>query len=264
MALVTYRDGPVKRRLNIHRDWRYDIPLKFLWAIYIYPKTETLIKLGNNIKSVIDKYETRDSTQWPVNVACLDEVTDPFGTFGILLAQNIALPSDSFDIANTNIDGAGGRLGGQYAGNRQGYGGSNKVDITFLETNIDIFDYYIRPWIIAASYKGLIEDGTNIDELKCDLQLVQFSRDANSYKNVIGGSGGPRNISLTVRKVVEFYDAMPFQINGDSLSYGDLGLNDLTKTVSFSFNRYAVVDKNSIPIRNGAGFSNINEITIIG
>lgn len=250
MAIPTAQDGPVKRRLNVHRDWRYDIPLKFLWAIYIYPKTPVMSKLGENIQAVIDKYEAFSANQWPVNIKCLEEIADPFGNFGILLAQNIALPTDAYDITNTNIDGAAGFLGGQYAGNRQGYGGSNKVDITFLETNIDIFDYFIRPWIIAASHKGLIEDGTTEEELKCDLQLIQFSRDAGSYEDVITPLKAKNTVSLDIRKVIEFYDAVPFQVQGDSLSYGELGMNDLTKTVSFSFNRYAVVDKNNIPIRN--------------
>lgn len=245
MALVTQNDGPIRRRLELHKDWRYDIPLKFLWAVYIYPKTNRLDELGENIKSVIDKYETINSNQWPVNTRGLTDVMDRFGTFGVLLAQNIALPSDSFDIGSTMIEGAGGRLGGQYSGNRQGYGSSNKVDITFLETNIDIFDYFIKPWIIANSYKGLIEDGTDKDELKCDLQLIQFSRDAYSYRNVIG-TGASQGFELSVRKVIEFYDATPFQINGDQLSYGDIGMNDITKTVSFSFNKYAVVSKDSL------------------
>lgn len=247
MALVTRGDGPIKRRLELHRDWRYDIPLKFLWAVYIIPKTDTLDALGKNIKSVIDKYETIDSNQWPVNTKGLTDSMDRFGTFGIMLAQTIALPSDSFDITNTQIEGAGGRLGGQYAGNRQGYGGTNKVDITFLETNIDIFDYFIRPWIIANSYKGLIEDGTDKDELKCSLQLIQFTRDANSYSQIFGADESNRRADLSVRKVMEFYDAVPFQVNGDELNYSDLGLNNITKTVSFSFNNYKLITNNLIP-----------------
>ena len=246
MTFVTKNDGPIKRRLQLHRQWLYDIPLKFLWAVYIYPKTPNFNELGENIRTVISKYEITNTKQWPVNTNGLKDIMDEFGSFGILLAQNIALPSDAFDINTTSIDGAGGRLGGQYAGNRQGYGSSNKVDITFLETNIDIFDYFFKPWIIANSYKGLIEDGTGKNELKCDIQVIQFSRDAFSYPNVIGDSA----IDLSVRKVIEFYDAVPFQVNGDSLSYGDLGLNDITKTVSFSFSRYAVVSENIISNSN--------------
>lgn len=262
MALVTENDGPIRRRLELHKDWRYDIPLKFLWAVYIYPKTRLLDDLGKNIKSVIDTYETVNTNQWPVNTKCLTDSMDRFGTFGILLAQNIALPSDSFDINNTMIEGAGGRLGGQYAGNRQGYGGSNKVDITFLETNIDVFDYFFKPWIIANSYKGLIEDGTGINELKCDLQLIQFSRDAYSYRNVVGVGSPIGQSDLSVRKIIEFYDATPFQINGDSLSYGDLSMSDLTKTVSFSFNKYAVVSSNSIPGSNRFNLARSPENTV--
>jgi hypothetical protein len=209
-------------------------------------------KLGSNIRDVIAKYEVTSSDQWPVNIKCLDEITDPLGNFGILLAQNIALPADGFNISNTSIDGAAGWLGGQYAGNRMGYGGENKVDITFLETNIDIFDYFLRPWIIAASHKGLIEDGTDVEQLKCDLQLIQFSRDAGSYKDILTPLRASSNTTLDIRKVVEFYDAVPFQLAGDSRSYGELGTNDITRTVSFSFNRYAVLDKHNLPVNRYA------------
>ena len=258
MAFVTENDGPIRRRLQLHKDWRYDIPLKFLWAVYIYPRTQKLDELGENIRTVISQYEISRSKQWPVNTKGLTDVMDPFGSFGILLAQNIALPSDAFDIGNTMIEGAGGRLGGQYSGNRQGYGSSNKVDITFLETNIDIFDYFIKPWIIANSYKGLIEDGTGENELKCDLQLIQFSRDAYSYSNAIGDS----KMDLSVRKIIEFYDVTPFQINGDSLSYGDLSMSDLTRTVSFSFSKYAVVSENTIPGSNRFNISTLPTGTV--
>lgn len=240
------QDGPVARRLNLHRDWRYDTPLKFLWSVYIYPNTiGGLPELGENIRNVIRQYEIDAEKKWPVDTSGLYNVTERT-QFGILIAQNIALPSDSFDINNTSIDGAGGRLGGQYAGNRQGYGSSNKVDITFLETNIDIFDYFIKPWIIANSYKGLIEDGTNKNDLKCSLQLIQYTRNAKTYRGVIGTDKSPN----TIRKVINFYDAVPFQVNGDSLSYGDLSINDITKTVSFAFKNYAVVTEPFIPFNN--------------
>jgi hypothetical protein len=54
-----------------------------------------------------------------------------------------------------------------------------------------------------------------------------------------------------IRKIYEFYDVVPFQLEGDSLSYGDLGYNDMSKTVSFAFTKYITIDKNNIPINNG-------------
>lgn len=236
--MITFEDGPLLRRLDLHRDWRYDIPLKFLWAVYIYPRAGTLNNLGTNISKAIAKYDKFNNQEWPVDIGCLEQISDPFQNYGLLLAQNAALPSDAFDIANTSIDGAGGYLGGQYANQRLGYGGSNKIDITFLETNIDIFDYFFRPWIIANSYKGLIEDGIPEEDLKCTIQLVQFTRDYESY-----GINKTYTSKPSIRKVLVFNDAVPFQVSGDSLSYGDLGANDLLKTVSFSFNRYTTINQ---------------------
>ena len=247
--MAEFDNGPFYRRLKLHNDWRYDIPLKFLWSIFIYPRNQgSLTQVGKNIDKVIHDYETVSNSHWPVNTKCLDEVTDPYGNFGCFLAQNVALPNDSFNINNTEIEGAGGFLSVPYAGNRGGYGGSNKLDITFLETNIDIFDYFFRPWIIANSYKGLIELGPNDPEdLKCNIQLVLYSRDYSTYRDVFSkGMPQPR-----IRKIYEFYDVVPFQLEGDSLSYGDLGYNDMNKTVSFAFTKYITIDKNNIPINNG-------------
>lgn len=241
-------NGPVQRRLKLHNDWRYDIPLTYQWGVFFYPRSQgTLNQIGVNIDRVIKKYEAVAADRWPVNVNCLDEITDPMGNFGVLLAQSVAMPTDSFDISNTTIDGAGGFLAGPYAGNRQSYGGANKVDITFLKTNIDVIDYFFRPWIIASSYKGLIEDGNSEEDLKCGMQIVQYSRDYNTYQDVIGdGVVGPK-----IRKVYQFYDVVPCSVAGDEFSYGDMSVSELMKTVSFAFTRYDTLDKFNIPISNG-------------
>lgn len=247
--MADFDTGPFYRRLKLHNDWRYDIPLKFLWSVFIYPRNQgSLIQLGNNIERVIQKYETTSRNQWPVNTKCLDEVTDEFGNFGCFLAQSIALPSDSFNVSTTNIPHAGGYLPGVFSENREPYGGGNKLDITFLETNIDIFDYFFRPWVIANSYKGLIELEDDDEDLKCNIQLVLFSRDYSTYRDVFFSDGRKRP---RIRKIYEFFDVTPFNVQGDEMSYGELGPNEIQKTVSFSFSKYFVADKNSIPIDNG-------------
>ena len=238
---------PVYSRLKLHRDWAYDAPLKFLWALYIYPRNgRTLTELGTSIKTVIDEYESNKSGSWPVKTDLLEYINDPGGRFGIALAQNVAFPLDAFNMQNTTAgDGSGGYIGLPYSGNRSSYGGENKLDITFFETNIDIFDYFIRPWVIANSYKGLIELGSDdVSDLKCNMQVALFTRDYTSYNNNFPQV--QRN--LEVRKVFEFDDVVPFQMRGDTLNYSDLTYNDLSRTVSFAFSRYRVMDNSAIPI----------------
>lgn len=248
--------GPIASRLNLMSgSWGNDIPLKFLWAMYIYPRDgSSLSTLGSRINTVINKYEVTDSRYWPVKQNLLDKVTDSTNNFGLLLAQNVALPADAFNITNSNLEGSGGFLPGPIAGNRMGYGGDNKLDVTLLETNIDVIDYFIRPWIIACSHKGLIEDGDQSEDIKCNVKLLLFSRDKTTYNtnNTVSVSFDRNNRAviereLTLRKSYEFLDVTPFQVNGDQLSYGELGLNDVTKTVSFAFNKYRTVKENIIP-----------------
>ena len=247
--------GPIASRLNLMGgSWANDIPLKFLWALYLYPRDgSSLTTLGSRINDAIKKYEVTDSTYWPVKKNVLQSVTDDVGNYGLLLAQNVALPSDGFNIASSTIDGSGGFLPGPYAGNRLGYGSDNKMDVTFLETNLDIIDYFIRPWIIACSYKGLIEDGVANEDLKCNAKLLLFSRDKDTYRvnntNSVSYLGDKAIIEreLTIRKSYEFLDVTPFQVSGDQLSYGELGINDVSKTVSFAFNKYRTVKETAIP-----------------
>lgn len=235
--------------------WGSDIPLKFLWALYFYPRDgSSLTSLGSRINSIINKYEVTNSRYWPVKQNLLDKVTDNTNNYGLLLAQNVALPADGYNITNSSLDGSGGFLPGPIGGNRMGYGGDNKLDVTLLETNIDVIDYFIRPWIIACSHKGLIEDGNTSEDLKCNVKLLLFSRDKTTYNynNTVAVSFDRSNRAvinreLTLRKSYEFLDVTPFQVSGDQLSYGELGLNDVSKTVSFAFNQYRTVKESIIP-----------------
>lgn len=247
--------GPIASRLNLMGgSWAHDIPLKFLWALYIYPRDgSSLTTLGTRINNIIKTYEVTDSTYWPVKTNLLEKVTDSTTNYGLLLAQNVALPADGYNVSSSNIDGAGGFLPVYYSGNRLGYGGDNKLDVTLLETNLDVIDYFIRPWIIASSYKGLIEDGESDEDLKCNIKLLLFSRDKTTYNtNNVSSISYQDNKTvlereLTIRKSYEFLDVTPFQVSGDQLSYGELGLNDVSKTVSFAFNKYRTVKENAIP-----------------
>ena len=247
--------GPIASRLNLmSSSWGNDIPLKFLWAMYIYPRDgSSLTNLGSRINSVINKYEVTSDTYWPIKQNLLERVTDSTSGYGLMLAQNVAMPADAYNITNSTLEGAGGFLPGPIAGNRAGYGGENKLDITLLETNIDVIDYFIRPWIIACSHKGLIEDGNQDEDIKCNIKLVLFSRDKTTYNtnNTVAVSFDNNRAvierELTVRKSYEFLDVTPFQVSGDQLSYGELGLSDITKTVSFAFNKYRTVKETSIP-----------------
>lgn len=216
------------RRLDfLTSRWEYDIPHKFIWAVDIYGVNKT------QIDNVLNQYERRDiRREWPVEqVISIDAVRSQLGFVG--LAQEVAFPNESFGIETMNMGESGGYIMGPAANRRAPYGSQNKIDITFLENNIDILDYFIKPWIISASHKGLIEDGDINTNVKATIEVYLYAR--AKY----------RNMDPSLRKHITFHQCVPFVIDSDNVSYNDLSYSDLTKTVGFSFERYTINNINA-------------------
>ena len=239
--------GPIPLRLKIQSEWRNDIPLKFLWTISFLARgpaaasdktANTLVDIGNNISTIIQRHEGEN--KWVVDPNVYDSQSDDAGLYGYMFATSVAFPSDAFNVSNSDFSNTGGFLPGYIGGARNGYGGSNSLNITFLETNIDIIDNFIRPWIIAASYKGLIEDG--VEDIKCDVMVNLYTRDKYQVNDRIIRPNTELNFER--RKSFVFENIVPYQVNGDEISYGDLSISDVTKTVSFAFTNYY-----TIPVR---------------
>lgn len=233
--------SPIRSRLALHQDWISDLPLKFLWTVNFSTRSgSSTTELGNNISRVLSKYERRDSRSWKINSNQLVNQSDPSGSFGLLVAQNIAFPSESFRISTQGTEEMGGFIKGYVGSERAEYGSGNKLDITFLETNVDIVDSFIKPWIIACSHRGLIEDGNSQEDIKCNITIDLFTRDKTSYYNN-RDSYIPFDSKLEPRKRIEFYNAVPYSVEGDQISYGELTESDWKKTVAFAFSHYSIV-----------------------
>lgn len=235
---------PIKSRLNLHQNWVNDLPLKNLWTVDFQARSgNNITDLGGNINRVIRRYERRSASNWPIPADLLQNQTDSTGTIGYLLAQNIAFPSESYGINNVTIGdgaGSGGFIGGYVGQPRTPYGGSNKIDITFLETNIDAIDNFIKPWVIACSYRGLIEDDNTLEDIKCNIVVSLYTKDKASYSST---AIEPRTIPIRKfepRKQITFYNAVPYMVEGDAISYGGIDVSDYTKTVAFAFSHYVI------------------------
>ena len=228
--------SPTSSRLALFQDWKNDLPLKFLWTVnFTARESRTLVDIGNNINRVLEKYERSSANSWRINTTQLAEQSESTNNFGLLVAQNIAFPNESFSISTQSAGNMGGFIQGYIGNERNPYGSSNKIDITFLETNIDIVDYFIKPWIIASSHRGLIEDNNSQEDIKCNITAVLYTKDKNSYRKGSASKG-----KLEPRKQIDFYNAVPFNVAGDEVSYGELSESDWKKTVSFAFSHYAV------------------------
>jgi len=237
---------PTRTRLSFQQDWNNDIPLKFLWTVNITPRAGSYSRLASNINNILDKYERTDIRRdWPVRPEAFNIQTDARGGLGFLFANSVGLPMDQYNIGTQEIKLQSGFIPAYYANGRNSYGSGSKLDITFLETNTDVIDYFIRPWIIAASHVGLIERGSNHPEdIKCNISLNLYTRDRAAYEDRDIGIVRPFSTrQMQLRKSFIFYNAVPFVVEGGQLNYeSNIGIENIQKTVAFSFSRYNTID----------------------
>lgn len=234
--------SPTGRRLNaLSRSWENDLPAKFLWTLDFSARTASgdefnpgqgagMLNVGENIQRVLSMYE---NNTWHLDPAMFDDRRDD--RLGFYFAQNVALPTEQMSIGTTPVNNSGGFVAGYHGERRMDYGTSNKLDITFLEQNRDVVDMFIRPWIVAVSYYGLIEDG-EID-LKCTITV-------NLHTRGMPGSEMDFGELENLRKTYVFENCVPYQITGDAVSYGELSQDDLTRTAAFTFSNYKIIGGN--------------------
>ena len=229
--------SPIKQRIQVHQDWAGDIPLKNLWGVYFSGRDgdRTLTNIGSNIKQTLDDFQ-------PGSFHVETDLIDRFSSSdeGYLLAQGVTMPTENVQVNTTDIQGAGGFIQGYYGESRGKYG-TNGLSIDFLETNTDIFDFFIKPWIVATSYKGLIEDGEN--DIKCNITIAQYSRTDAFYGDKWGSSqkrGIRRPQEYKVRKQTNFHNCVPVSMAADQMSYGELSESDIKRSVGWTFSHYDI------------------------
>tara|TARA_R100000951_G_scaffold99173_1_gene89386 strand:+ start:467 stop:1177 length:711 start_codon:yes stop_codon:yes gene_type:complete len=228
-------------RLKLHQNWAGDFPLKFLWTVNFSGRGASMSTVGDNVSNIIQTYE---GGSFPVKESLIEDYSSSSNDLGLLLAQNASLPNEQLAIGTEALNNTGGFRAGYFADRRADYGSQNKLDLTFLETNVDLMDYFIKPWIIATSYKGLIEDGE--DDIKCNIDLLLYSRSDEYYNDKFNSSNDFNRplVEYKARKMYSFYNSAPFNIEGGQLSYNnEMSLDELSKTVSFTFSHYKVEDQ---------------------
>lgn len=196
--------------------WEFDIPLNAQWIIRITPKApveEFLATIGSTIA-----VDTVDFSINPNVMSLLfgESVNSSLPGLGLYFAQTINTPREAFgikgDLANN------GFLAGNMADNREG-AGVRSISIGFLETNFDFIDGIIRPWVITASYRGLMEISGETS-IKADIDLIQYTK----------GEGRP------IRKIHRFSSATPFEVDGINLDYNEEKI--ITRSVNWVYNHY--------------------------
>ena len=228
MAQVT-KNSLVKNFLDLMGgEWAYNIPLTTQWAIAITPDAGGY---GNpeRLFEIIKDYTQIDARSFyiPIRVQqkLLNERTQPnLDGLGLYFAQSVKIARESFSVNGVGIDNSGGYLRGIVGSERLGMG-DRKLNIEFLETNLDFVDGLIRPWIIAASYKGLINTGEE-NSIKCTISIQEFTREKNS-----------ENLKPH-KKVHTFKGCVPLEVDERTLRYDSEPTEAPTSNVSWMFEEY--------------------------
>ncbi len=215
--------SPIYHFLTLLGEWDYNVPLTTQWSVIIKPDA------GNQLFNTIKDYTQIDVSNFYIptfiQTKILNEKTQPnLDGLGLYFAQSVKIPKESFSPASAGIDGTGGYLKGIVGGDRLDLQ-TKHLYIDFLETNIDFSDGLIRPWIIAASYKGLINLGTS-KSIKSSIYVIEYTRD--------------RTMSLNrpTRKLHKFLGCVPIDVSEKTLKYDSEPTEAPMNTVSWMFEQY--------------------------
>jgi len=225
----------IRKRLSLHQDWTNDIPLKNIWGINFSARTGSgaMVNVGEAIEYYLDMYRPRT---YKVDKSLFDRVSDYEA--GFLLAQDVNFPTVSVGVSEIGVEASGGMQSFQFA---ERIAETHQLTVSFLETNRDVFSYFLQPWVVACAYAGLIEDD-NEPDIKCNIDIIQYSRTAEKYGDKLGESNKRRRsndpVEYGIRKMHTFYDCIPTTINAEAISYGDQTVSDITRTVGWNFAHY--------------------------
>ena len=209
----------VKNFLELISQWDYNVPVTTQWALAIYPDADNLFNIIKDYTQIdVNGFYIPESIQKKL----LGEKTQPnIDGLGLYYAQSVKIPKESFSINSTGVEGMAGYLKGTVGADRLDVA-SRHLNIDFLETNIDFVDGLIRPWIIAASYKGLINLGEQ-ESIKASIMITEFTNSKN------------QNDTKPVRKFHKFEGCVPYEINDKTLNYES---NVIINNVSWVYNEY--------------------------
>jgi len=202
--------------------WENSIPLKTLWVLTFDNLPGVIANVDNILGPNVLQTERVNSSliKFPIAENNIDD-TAPGVPNHSLLAQKVAFPTDTVVSNYTSNQNMGGLYGGYYTSNRENY---QAITVSFLETNRDIIDLLFRPWVIATSYVGFLEDPSL--NIKTNMNVTVYSKYSTT--------------DWKARKKYIFEGVQPTTVIGDNLSYEkDFSI---VRDVLFYFKRYYIVN----------------------
>lgn len=218
-------------------EWAYNISLSFFWVVIIDAQNRShLLNSINDVSSIEPSLKGKwDITQAETNALFNNRTQD---TIGCIFADSIRIPGESSTLVQ--IGGSkthGGHLAGQGISGRTALA---PLDIGFRETNLSFTDFFLRPWNIISSYKGLLADDGGLTSnsnasywggsIKSNIHIYQLAGSNDEFSTCA---------KSVIRKEYHYYDAVPISIADDELT-SEGGGNVNKRQVSFAYNYYTV------------------------
>lgn len=190
--------GPIPNFLDkVSSNWGLSFIFTKIWAVHFSP-IDSSRTLGEAIYTVLKAYDdinkftdyvNSDSNLYKNLLKSENNITvDLPDAKHFILANKISIPNESVFIGSTNTpnqETAGGAIWGRFAGSRENNAGRT-VDITFLDTNKELVDLIIKPWIIAVAHRGLIESSF-LPTLKCHIIAYFYAKSSPNAKTTPNG-----------------------------------------------------------------------------
>ena len=225
IPLISFRDY----FLTSMESWIASIPLRtqFIAIIDQIPRsvtTDLMVKLEGNTDGGKKNFDIDQAKKVTGSYALQNVV-------GCIFLTGVNIPSES--LASTTVDIGQNR--GFIPGNiLQGRSGFQSVTLQFRETNTSFTDFVMRPWLIAAAHAGYVARPINDPmNVKCNITIIQFSR---TYQK----------LSMIPRKIWQFYNCVPLDVNIRNLSYDQEMVENYD--VPFMYDHYGVQSNLYIPL----------------
>jgi hypothetical protein len=218
--------SPYSKYLNLLGQWPTGLAMASQWFMYF--DLNDVGVLWNGIEETLRQKESYfGSSGWMISNGSVRYLIDSAlqtSSMGCVFARQVDLPGDAFDAKHNGLD-YGGYQSPTTSNTRQKY---LPLKITFLETNASFLDLIIRPWLVAASYNGLVArprgSAKNTKASYCDVCMLAKTGEGKS---------------MIIRKILRFYNVVPIGFSGEQYSYMT---DDMKYTaVDFAYDGYYVV-----------------------
>ena len=209
--------------------WIASIPLRtqFIAIIDQIPRsvtTDLMVKLEGNTDGGKKNFDIDQAKKVTGSYALQNVV-------GCIFLTGVSIPSESLNSGTVDIGQNRGFIPGNIL---QGRSGFQSVTLQFRETNTSFTDFVMRPWLIAAAHAGYVARPINDPmNVKCNITIIQFSR---TYQK----------LSMIPRKIWQFYNCVPLDVNTRNLSYDSEIVENYD--VPFMYDHYGVQSNLYIPL----------------